>query len=100
MFIVMAGKHDSQERGELDWTLDHVVPKPHTEILERAVIVTIVNRKLVGKRPVVLAIPIGQAHIDRKFVGNAIVELLDCAEGTNMPIIVARTVAIKVVLGE
>jgi hypothetical protein len=35
MFIVMAGKHYGQERGEVDWTLDNVVPESHTEILER-----------------------------------------------------------------
>ena len=67
------------------------------EILERAVIVAIVNRKLMGIGPVVFAKPIRQAHVDRKFVGNAIVEFRDWAEGANVPIVVTRSVAIKMV---
>jgi hypothetical protein len=100
MFIVMAGKHYGQERGELDGTLDNVVPESHTEILERAVVVAIVNRKLMGKVPVVFANPIRQAHVDRKPIGNAIVELRDFAEGTNVPKVVTRSVAIIMVLVE
>src|SRR5437660_3627797 len=100
MFIVVAGKHDRQERCELDGTLDHVVPESHTKILERTVIVAVVNRKLMGIGPVIFAEPIGQAHVDGKFVGNAIVDFLDYAESTNVPIIVACTVAIVMVLVE
>jgi hypothetical protein len=97
VFIVMAGKHHGQEWGELEWTLDNVVAKSHTEILESAVIVAIVNRKLMGKGPVVFAKPIGHAHVDGKLVANAIVEFLDCAEGTNVPIVMTRPVSVIVV---
>lgn len=100
MFIVMAGEHCRQERGELDWTFDNVVSESHTEVLERAVIVAIVNRFLMGKGPVVFTLAIRQADADRKFVGNAVVEFLDDADSTNVSIVVTRPVAVVMVLVE
>jgi hypothetical protein len=77
MFIVMAGKYCGQERGELKWTLDDVIPESHTEILECPVIVTTVNGKLMGIGPVVFAKSIREAYAHCKFVRNSIIELLN-----------------------
>jgi len=97
MLIVMAGKHHGQERCELNWTLDDVLPESYMEVLKRAVVVAVVNGKLMRIRSVILAETVGETYIDRKLIGNAIVELLDRSEYANVPIVMTRAVSVKVV---
>src|SRR5215831_959039 len=70
------------------------------EILKGAMVVAVVYRKLMRKRPVVFANAVRHAQIDREPVGDTEVDFLNHVKQSNMAIVVARAIAIKVIARE
>ena len=89
VFVVIAGKRNRKERREHEGMGSDVVAKSYVQVLESTMIVAVVNREQVRKRPMVLSKTVGHAQTDGEFIGSTIVEFLNNSEQANMPVIVA-----------
>ena len=100
VLIMMTWKCDGQEGGELQWTIHHVVAKTHVEILKSAMVVTVVNRKLMRIRSLVFANSVRKEQVYSEPVGNAVVDFLYQVIQSDVAIIVAGAIAVKVISRE